>query len=56
MSRDIVVAQVGAALAMLRNAIGACLEWLWNCLTVCRTLAQSLAWTKEPPGLLIEFV
>jgi hypothetical protein len=56
MNRDIVVAQVRAALAMLQSTIEACPEELWNRLTVCRTLVWSLAWMKESPGLLIEFV
>jgi hypothetical protein len=56
MSRDIVVVQVRAALAMRRSAIEAYPEGFWNRLTICRTLARSLAWMKESPGLLIEFV
>jgi len=56
MNHDIVVAQVQAALVMLRNAIEACPERFWNRLTVRRTLVWSLAWKKESPGLLIEFV
>jgi len=40
MNRDIVVAQVRAALAMLRSAIEACPEKLWN-----REIDQNRFWS-----------